>query len=77
MFYAAISLNLTGLIQTGSMCAQSYVSPAPGDLLRREGPGLLAVLFGVAGRQCDVFSTLHSGGDNALRVTTAYINLSL
>lgn len=36
------------------------VLPAPGDLLQREGPGLLFVLFGVTERLYDDFSTLHS-----------------
>lgn len=44
-----------------SVCHVSCVLPAPGDLLRREGPGLLAVRFGVAERLWDDFSTLHSG----------------
>ena len=51
------------------------VPPAPGDLLRREGPGLLADRFGVAERPCDDFITLHSEKDKTLRVTIAYINL--
>lgn len=40
---------------------RSSVLPAPGDLLRLLGPGLLAVRFGVAERLYDDFSTLHSG----------------
>ncbi len=44
-----------------SLRAQSCVLPAPGDLLRRAAPGLLAVRFGVAERLWDDFSTLHSG----------------
>lgn len=43
------------------MCMYVCVRPAPGDLLRREGPGLLAVRFGAAERLYDDFSTLHSG----------------
>lgn len=41
--------------------------PAPGDLLRRETPGLLAVRFGVAERLYDDFSTLHSGKTTQLK----------
>lgn len=51
------------------MCAQLCVIPAPGDLLRREGPGLL-VLFGVAERLYDDFSTLHSGETTQLESLT-------
>lgn len=65
LHHTGMCLNLTRLIQTVSrlflLCAQSHVLPAPGDLLRREGPGLLAVRLGVAERLYDDFSTLHSG----------------
>lgn len=40
---------------------QSSVLPAPGDLLRREGPGLFPVRFVEAERRWVDFSTLHSG----------------
>lgn len=40
---------------------QPHVLPAPGDLLRREGPGLFPVRFVEAERLWVDFSTLHSG----------------
>lgn len=43
------------------MSVQSCVVPPPGDLLRLEVPGLLAVRCGVAERLYDDFNTLHSG----------------
>lgn len=49
-------------VQTISvMWVRPRVLPAPGDLLRREDPGLFAVLLGVAERLWLDFSTLHSG----------------
>lgn len=44
----------------GDACVQSFVLPAPGDLLRREGPGLFPVRFVEAERLWADFSTLHS-----------------
>lgn len=52
-------LHLTGQILT--VCVQSSVLPAPGDLLRRDGPGLFPVRFVEAERRWVDFSTLHSG----------------
>lgn len=64
-------------VQTISvMWVRPRVLPAPGDLLRRDDPGLFAVLLGVAERLWLDFSTLHSGGmEKRVGVRVVCINL--
>lgn len=64
-------------VQTISvMWVRPRVLPAPGDLLRRDDPGLFAVLLGVAERLWLDFTTLHSGEtEHRVGVRVACINL--